>query len=375
MSKYILISVENNIKRFIEKCNIYKIELFDINYIDKNRIIVKINKLDYDLIKKYNYYSDIDIYKNIGLDNLKDKVFKLKYFILLFILCLISMYLISNIIFKINVINSNKKIRELVYNELDNYGIKKYSIKKDFNEIENIKNKIINNNKDKIEWLSITNIGMTYVIRVEERIINKKDERENYCNVISSKEALITNIHSSSGDILINVNDIVKKDDILITGNLLLNEESKGVTCASGNVMGKVWYNTSINVKREYLKKEYTNKKRINIMVNNKVLRNNKYHFFDKKYIIKNKYFSIYKELEYKEKKYKYNDKTGIEKALNEIDNKFNIKLKDNGKIISKKIIKKYLNNDYISLDVFVVTEEIISKQIVLDEETIDNKN
>ena len=73
MNKFILIVVYNNIKRFIKKCKDYNIELHDLNYIDKNKIIVKINKKDYEDIKKYNYYSEIDIYKKIGIDNIKKK--------------------------------------------------------------------------------------------------------------------------------------------------------------------------------------------------------------------------------------------------------------------------------------------------------------
>ena len=33
MNKYIIINVKNNIKRFINKCNKYNIELYNINYI------------------------------------------------------------------------------------------------------------------------------------------------------------------------------------------------------------------------------------------------------------------------------------------------------------------------------------------------------
>ena len=55
MNKFILISVTNNITRFIEKCNKYNIELFNISYIEKNKIIVKVFKDDLDNIKLYNY--------------------------------------------------------------------------------------------------------------------------------------------------------------------------------------------------------------------------------------------------------------------------------------------------------------------------------
>ena len=373
MNKYIIINVKNNIKRFINKCNKYNIELYNINYIDKDNIIVKINKEDYKNIKTYNYYSEIEIYRNVGIDYFFNKIDKLKYLILSFILCLVFTYLISNIILRINVIHSNKNIRELVSDELYEYGIKKYSIKKDFNQIEDIKNKILESNKDKLEWISITNIGMTYVVRVEERIIDKPKEENEYCNVVATKESLVTNIFSDKGDILVNVNDLVRKDDILISGNLRLNEETKSYTCASGKVMGKVWYNTNITIKRDYLKKEYTGKKRYNFIINHKILKNNKYSKFDKKYIINNRFIKIYKEIEYKEKRYKYNELDSINKALLEIDNKFKNKLNNNGKVLDKKILNKNINNKEINLNVFVITEENIGKQIELNKDEIIN--
>ncbi len=372
MSNYIIISVKNNINRFINKCNKYNIDLYNINYIDKNNIIVKIRKEDFNNIKTYNYYSDINIYRNVGFNYLLDKIYVLRYFIVCFILCIIIMYFVSNIILSINVIHSNKKVRELVSLELYDNGLKRFSFKKKFDELEIIKNKILENNKDKLEWISITNVGMTYVIRVEERIIDDIKEDDSYCDLVSTKEAVITNIFSEKGDILVSLNDLVRKDDVLVSGKLILNEEVKNYVCATGKVMGRVWYNTDISIKRDYLKKEYTGKKRYNFVVNHKVLRNNKYNKFDKKYIINNRFIKIYKEIQYKEKKYKYSEEEVLNKALVEVDNKFKNKLNNRGNIVDKKILSKSINNDSVNLNVFVITEEDISKQVKLNKDEVN---
>ena len=367
MNRFILIVVKNNIKRFINKCNTYNINLYSVNYVDEDKIIVKIEKKDFDLVKKYNYYSDIEVYSRLGLDNIKEKLFREKYFIFIFIMCLVGMYLVSNVIFSVSVIHSNKKVREFVSDELKELGIREFSYKKDFHELDKIKKIILENNKDKLEWISITNVGMTYVVRVEERILDELSVEKGYCNILSIKEALVTNIYGTNGEIIVSVNDVVKPGDVLISGNILLNEENKGYVCASGKVLGKVWYRTSIKVDRDYLKKEYTGKKRYNFTVNNKVLRSNKYNMFDKKYLIKTKFFSLYKEIEYKEVEYKYNDKEVREKALVEVEKKFKDKLGEDGKILSKKILTEDINDRNINLSLFITTEEIISKQEELD--------
>jgi len=367
MNKFIIIRVKNNIKRFLDKSKKYNIELHDIVYINDNEILVKIFFDDFKKIKRYNYYSEVTIYKRMGLDYIKDKIYELKYILLVFLLCIISMYFISNIIVDIDVIHSNKSIRELVSDELELNGIKKYSYKKSFSELENIKNNILENNKDKLEWISITNDGMKYIVRIEERILDEIKTKEEYCNVVAKKEGLITNIYASSGEVIVSNNDIVKKGDILISGNIILNEESKGTICASGKVMANVWYNTNISLNRKYLKKDYTKNKRYNIEIFNKILRNNKYSKYDKEYLINTKYIKIYKEKEYKFKEYKYGNKELVEKALNEIDNKFKSKIGECGKIIKKHVLEQSITNNRIDMKVFVVTNENIAFENVLD--------
>lgn len=362
MNKYILIKVKNNISRFINKCKDRNIELYKIEYINKNEIIVKIKKEDFNNIKIFNYYSQIDFYKNIGLDYLKDKIYKQRYFILIFTILLLLMYFCSNIILKVNVIHSNKEVRELVLDELEERGIKKFSYKKNFKDLEKIKEDILENNKDKLEWLSITNIGMTYVIRVEERIIDKIEETETYCNIIAKKDALVSKIIATNGDILVAVNDYVHKNDVLISGDIIFNDGIMGSVCAKGEVIGKVWYTTNITLNRNYEEKVYTGKTRFNFVLNHKILRKNKYTKYDKKYIIKNRFFSIYKEIEYKEVTKKYNEEEGINKALDNIDKKFKTKLGNLGSIVSKKVLKKEINNSTIYIEAFVVTEEVISE-------------
>lgn len=367
MNKFIIIKVENNIKRFLDKSKKYNIELHDIKYINDNEILVKIYENDYKNIKRYNYYSEITLYKRIGIDYIKDKIYELKYFILVFLVCMISMYFISNIIIDIEVIHSNKSIRELVSDELKENGIKRFSYKKSFSELENIKNTILENNKDKLEWISITNDGMKYIVRIEERILDEISEQEEYCNVVAQKEGLITNIYASSGEVIVSNNDIVKKGDILISGNIILNEESKGTICANGKVMANVWYNTDISLNRKYYKKKYTKNKRYNIEIFNKKLRNNKYSKYDAYYLINTKYFKIYKEREYKYKEYKYSDKELVSKALKEIDIKFKSKIGESGKIINKRILEQNITSVRIYIKVFVVTNESIGEVNVMD--------
>ena len=58
-------------------------------------------------------------------------------------------------IVSVEVIHENSRIRNLVTSELYDSGIKRFSLRKDFDQVEDIKNKILIIIKI-IEWLSIT---------------------------------------------------------------------------------------------------------------------------------------------------------------------------------------------------------------------------
>ena len=53
-------------------------------------------------------------------------------------------YFVSNIIYDIEIVHTNKELRTLLYKELEEQGIKKGSVKKNFSELEKIKEQIIN---------------------------------------------------------------------------------------------------------------------------------------------------------------------------------------------------------------------------------------
>ena len=63
---------------------------------------------------------------------------------------LILLFILSKMIFSIEVIHSNKDIRDLIYKELNYHGINTFTFKKDYHKLESIENKILSDNKDKL---------------------------------------------------------------------------------------------------------------------------------------------------------------------------------------------------------------------------------
>lgn len=359
----IKIKVENYIKRFIEKCIKENITIYDIEYHDKF-IICLINYKDLKIIKRKNYYSKITLIKELGKKGIINHLKKYLFDYLILLISILFLYLISNIVFCIEIKHENKILKEEINEILTKKGIKKFSIKKDIRTLNKISESIISENKDTIEWISINAIGTKYVIAVEERISNSKKKEKDFCHIISNHNSTVTKIVTSKGITLVEKGSKVNNNDILISGEIKLNDEIKDNVCANGLVYGEVWYKVNITQPLNYKIKKYTNNNRYNLVMNGNYLRKQKFNKYDENKIIKIGNFKLIKEKEYKiiDKSYSYEDakKLAIKKAGEELLKKTG----NNSTILTEKVLKETKNNSKIELEIFISIEQLIGKQI-----------
>ena len=240
MNKRIYLEVSNELNRFIKKCIDNSINLYNISYV-KDKMVVLIDVKDYLKIKRLNYYSKIRVVKYDGLLNIKKIIKDNMFYISVVFLSFIWMNLLTNYIVDIEIIHSNSGIRRLLKEELDKNNVKRFSLAYSFEELDNITKKILADNKNNLEWVSIKKDGMKYIVRAEERIIKSEVVSDKPRDIVASKDAYITKVISSKGNVLVRQGEYVKKGTVLISGKITLYEDVKGVTSASGSVYGNVW--------------------------------------------------------------------------------------------------------------------------------------
>lgn len=251
-----------NINRFIKKLKTNKIEILSIKYKNKNEADIIIYKKDYQTILKIKSIYEITELDVFGLIKIKQNLKLSKHIIIITIFAFIIFIFFTNIIFKVEVIHQNKELRNLILKELNKEGIKKFSPKKSYNEINKIKEKILNKYPDKIEWLEIEENGTKYSVKVEERTIYKKDENKTPRNIVAKKDGILKKVIAEKGDIVKDMNDYVKKGDLIINGELIFNEEVKGMVRAEGKAYAEVWYITKTEYPFLTFKEEKTNQKK-----------------------------------------------------------------------------------------------------------------
>lgn len=367
-----------NINRFIIRLHKNKIELLKCIHKNKEEIDIIIYEKDYEKLKQIKTIYNVEKLNSYGIIKIKKKLNLNKYLILSIIIGIIILKTLTSIIFDIEIIYNDKETREFLKRELKNYGIKEKTFKKNYYQIEKIKEDLINKYKDKIEWLEIETKGTKYIVRVEMRIIKETKETLENRNIISKKDAIIKEIKAEHGQIVKEINSYVKKGDVIISGNIMDNEEIKESVPAKGNVFGEVWYEISVTYPFVYQEtKELNNKQEIyvlKILNKNIELTKNKYKTkkIEEKNIISNNLLPIklvkQKQTETENIEQVLTTDEAIKKAIDKGVEKIKSNLKEEEYIINYKVLNTNIKESELELNIFFSVYENIT-----DYQTLEN--
>ena len=340
-SSNVKISVRGrNVNLFIKRLIKNKINIIKVIPKSYKEVLLIVDYNDIDRINKIKTIYSIDIISYYGTLRIFKYIKKNIFIISFLIIGIIMIYILSNIIFSIDIIHSNSNIISLVDSELKSHGIKKYSFVKSYKEIEKIKKDILEGNRDNLEWLEIIRNGTKYIVRVEERIINKDNNSSNNYSIVAKKNAVIKSITAYSGEKVKDVNTYVKKGEEVISSYVTMPNNERVFSSANGKVIGEVWYNVSVDYPYYYNEVLYTGKKRrvisFNILSKSYSLFNfKKYKSFDinRKYIYKSSITPVSLSIDYEYETKIINDiytyDTAKEKAIMVAKDKLKEKYKD----------------------------------------------
>lgn len=345
------------------------------------------NKIYYDSLNKYNEYFVLDIsyddylyirrrykchiVKYYGKKNIVNMYENNKYVLLSLIISFMLLFLLCNTIFDIKINSDNKDIINIINNSLSDNGIGVYKRKVSFDKLNSIKNKILEDNKDTLEWIEIREKGCIYYIDVTPRVkSNNNADNSLPSDIVAEKDGVIKHIVVHRGSKVIDNGDYVKKGDILISGNIIKNENVIDKVHSEGVIYAETW--KTVNISIPFKRIDYVYKKTINHyyldIFGHKFTISGKYdsdNTINKKSIVLDKpylFFKLYKE---EKKIYDYNEvilnkEEAYNEALNRSIDVINKKLSSDEYIISKKVLKKEVKRSKINLEVFFKVYEKI---------------
>ena len=180
-------------------------------------------------------------------------------------------------------------------------------------------------------------------------------------DIVAKSDAIIKNIEAYSGVIVGNINQYVKKGDVIISGDIILNDEVKKQVSAKGDVYGEVWYKISVSYPLNYYEEietgnegEYYNIRFINKDYNfSKFLNSKKEDKIIFRSILFPIIFSKQKQKEIKIIDYSLNYEEGRIKAFEKARKMVMDNLEDKEYIIDEKCLKISQKDSKIIVDMF----------------------
>lgn len=374
---YIRISIEGYyIERFINICRNNKIAIWNLKR-DKNvklelNVGIKDLKRVAKIVKKTK--CKMRITKKKGLPFLFNRYKKRKLFFAFLIAIIIILAISSNFIWNIQIVEEDKDTMENLYQDVIDSGLTIGTMKSKINT-KDIINKV-RLKRDDIAWMGIELKGTNAIVKVVKATA-KPDiiDDEDYCNIVSDKQGIITKISAQNGTIAVKVGDTVNVGTTLINGWMEGKYTGIRYVHAKGEIQAKVWHTKSKKIPYNFTERTETGKieNKYKIKINNfeinlskrlskfeiydTIVMENKFKIFSDFYLPISLIKTTNKEVKEEQKKYEIEEakNLGIEQLQDELNNEI-----ENKEKIVNKIINTYEKEDGVEVYVtYEVLEDI----------------
>lgn len=374
---YIRISIEGYyIERFINICGNEKITIWNLKRNKNVKLELNIGIKDLKKVAKIAKQTKckIKIIKKKGLPFLFNRYRKRKLFFVFLLVIIIGLGISSNFVWNIQIVEEDKERIENLYQDVVESGLEIGKMKSKINT-KDIINKVRLKRND-IAWMGIELKGTNAIVKVVKATAKPEivDDNE-YCNIVSDKQGIITKINAQNGTIAVKVGDTVNVGTTLINGWMEGKYTGLRYVHAKGEIQAKVWHTKNKKILYNATEKTETGniENKYQIKINNFEInlskRLSKFKIYDT-IVLENK-FKIFSDFylpislvkitnkEIKEEQKNYNAEQakdlGIEQLQVELDNE----IEDKSKVVNK-IINTYEKEDGIEVYVtYEVLEDI----------------
>ena len=369
---YLRIIVEGYyIERFINICRNKKYMMWNIKRVNDIRLTLNVEIKHYKEICKIAKKTQckVKIKAKRGLPFLISKYKKRKLFAIFLILMISTIFLSSNFVWNIEIVEENGLEMEHIMEDISEAGLKIGEMKTKI-DTQEIINKV-RLNRDDIAWMGIELKGTNAIVKLVKA--EEKPEmiaEDEYCNIVSTKNGVITKITAQDGTANVKVGDTVSEGDVLINGWMEGKYTGIRYVHAKGEIEARVWYTKNKTIEYNATEKHNTGNVETNygIKINNfkinfpkgvsnfkfydTIENENKIKLFSNFYLPISIIKTTYQEYEKVQKTYSVEEAKNL--GIQELEEELEKEIENKDKIVNKNI-NTYENEN--SIDIYVTYE------------------
>ncbi|MGN1400754.1 MAG: sporulation protein YqfD [Bacillus sp. (in: firmicutes)] len=162
---------------------------------------------------------------------------------LAFVICL---FLLSNVIWGIEVTGAKPETQHKIEKELHKMGINIGEFQFLGAAPDDIQ-KHLTLTIDSITWVGVELRGTTFHLQVVEKKEPKATEQKGRQHLVAGKKAIVRKMFVEKGKAVVQINDYVQKGQLLVSGNIS-NGKDTVLVPAEGEVLGEIWYKSDVTV-------------------------------------------------------------------------------------------------------------------------------
>lgn len=248
-SGYLRVKVTGiRIEQFLNQCVRENIEIWNIKRVNDSTMTFFIKLADLGKMRYVVKRSDckLSFIGKRGLPFIKKQILLNTGFLFGMLSFIIIIFIFSNMVWNIEVEGADPKTEHDLRKVLDEMDIEPGKFHFFLPEVEKIQ-QAITAKMESIMWVGVDVQGTTYHFRVVEKEIPEEAEYLSPRHLIATKKAIIHDLFVEKGQPLVKVNDFVNKGDILVSG-IIGKEENTKIVAAQGDVYGEVWYKSTVKV-------------------------------------------------------------------------------------------------------------------------------
>ncbi|WP_148867059.1 sporulation protein YqfD [Thermosediminibacter litoriperuensis] len=249
-------------ERLINQAALHGLYLWDVKRVDKDALLAKISVRGFFELRPLARKARCRIFivQRRGLFFHLYRMRRRQAFILGALLFIAVMYILSSIVWSVQVNTQDDTLKLSILKDLEEWGLKpgvfKHNIDKKY-----YLDKILLNYKN-IAWAELEIRGARVIIDLVNKEMPPRIEDDTPCNIVASKDGVIEEVIPFRGEAVVKPGDTVSKGDVLISGSVTLagrdNTEDRMLVRARGIVKARVWYRKSVEVPLVEFRKSYT---------------------------------------------------------------------------------------------------------------------
>ncbi|UOQ86044.1 sporulation protein YqfD [Gracilibacillus salinarum] len=390
LAGYITIEIKGQYpEHFFDMCARYDIPSWDIQKTDTTTATGKIKLSDLPKLRAVRRKSIYKIHfkDRMGLPFFLRQLVYQKPFLVSIAIALSVIFLLSNVVWRIDVVGLDEELERKVKIQMEEYGLERGSLQWNVDSPGTLQQRLLADVPELL-WIGVKKKGSAYHLEGVEKTTVEKKEEEAVGHLVASKEGVIVDLYVKKGQPLVQPNDVVYQGDTLVSAFLNEsddeNEDEKpkksNPVAAEGEVIAEVWYKSEVTVplNNEYAVINGMSEKKHYVHLSNYLIpiwNFKKPEFKDYQMDVEEKEFYFLKwklPITYVEqtiyqkemKKEQLTEKKAKEIALEQAKRELRSQISQEAEIKEEKILHETVENGKVKLTLyFTVLEDIAKKQ------------